>query len=80
MITDGESTNPQLTADEAAAARDKDITIYAVGVGDATFQELKTIATSTEEILTSMDFSGLSEQLNNITSLCLGGWMQVIQN
>ncbi|XP_041356054.1 coadhesin-like [Gigantopelta aegis] len=70
VITDGESANTALTAEEARLAKSNGIVIYAVGVGQATVSELMAIASSPDKVIRVANFDDLANQLLNISINC----------
>ena len=72
IITDGESKFPTKTIQEAAQAKRNDITIYAVGVGQSSDAELKSVATTPSHVLQSKNYEELAKQLETLTEKCAG--------
>ncbi|XP_041356051.1 uncharacterized protein LOC121373452 [Gigantopelta aegis] len=70
VITDGESANPPLTAEEARLAKLNGIVIYAIGVGQSTVTEMMSIASSPDKVMRVANFDDLANQLLNISVNC----------
>ena len=64
VITDGISKQPNLTAEEAATAKDKNINMYAVGVTkNIDMTELKSISSSDEKAISIETFDQLKAEI-----------------
>ncbi|XP_059152487.1 von Willebrand factor-like isoform X2 [Physella acuta] len=69
VITDGASTKPLLTQSSAATAKARNITIYAVGVtAQIDRNELESMASKKETVVTTNDFTTLEGSLVNATN------------
>ncbi|OMJ80996.1 hypothetical protein SteCoe_18655 [Stentor coeruleus] len=66
VITDGNSNVPNLTADAALRLRNAGITIYAIGVGSATYSELLNIAGTSNNVFTPQTYQDLINILINV--------------
>ncbi|KAL3865980.1 hypothetical protein ACJMK2_043322 [Sinanodonta woodiana] len=68
VITDGLSTQPNLTQQTAKAARDSGILIFAIGVGNqVNMDELNGIAKDTKQVFLVDDFNALSGMVKQLT-------------
>ncbi|KAK3585313.1 hypothetical protein CHS0354_040262, partial [Potamilus streckersoni] len=68
VITDGLSTQPNLTQQTTKAARDSGILVFAIGVGSQTnMNELNGIANDTKQVFFVDDFNALSGMVKQLT-------------
>ncbi|XP_050410803.1 protein PIF [Patella vulgata] len=67
VITDGESLTPSATLTQATNARNQNINMFAIGVGDdINSEELNGIASSSGQVSSVTDYTALAQQISSL--------------